>query len=135
MDVCVQRVHNPVLAGPALILLPEGLLVRWPPRSAVPAIGAPFSGTAVHVPEGLREAVLTLLFGASALSRCDAAKRIAAVPSHRARILHRIYSKSYVVQLISASNWADESVRARLDNETPIRRVARARRNPEANCR
>lgn len=126
---CVQRIHNPLLPGSALLLLPERLLVRWPVRVPVPAIGAPFSGTVVHVPRHLREAVLTLLFDPSSLARCDAAKRIAEQPKDRRCILGRIYSKSYVKELLRGANRVEPELREQIQaagGGVPIRRLTRA---------
>src|SRR5262245_43368894 len=110
----IQKIHNPALPGKALLLLPEGELVRWPVRVPMPAIGDVFSGTAVWVPLHLRPAVLALLFGAS-LARCDAARQIAEDQLQRQRILHRIYSISYVKQLLGGAKRVEPAVRKQIE--------------------
>lgn len=124
----IQRIHSPLLPGAPLLLLPERHLVRWPVREPPPAIGEPFRGTAVSVPRHLREVVLTLLFSSSALARCDAAKRIAGDPDFRRRILLRIYSRSYVQQLLASANRIEPELREQIEavGGVPIYRLTRA---------
>lgn len=124
----VQRIHNPTLPGAPLLLLPERLLVRWPVRVSMPAIGDPFSGTAVSVPPHLREVVLTLLFSPSALARCDAAKRLAEDQTSRRRILLRVYSRPYVQQLLASANRIEPELREQIEavGGVPIRRLTKA---------
>ncbi len=99
----VQRIHNPVLKGKPLLILPEGLLVRWPERVPLPLIGAEYSGAIVRVPPPLREQVLTVLFGPTTLERCDAAKRLAANKVHRRTILARLFSRSYLHKMLASA--------------------------------
>ena len=128
----VQTIHNPVLPGAPLLLLPDRVLVRWPVRQPHPALGEPFSGVAVSVPPHLRAAVWTLLFGACAVARCEAARRIADNPLCRRRILHRIYSKSYVQQLLAGADRVQPEQRAQLEaaGQISIRKLTRAARAP-----
>lgn len=125
----VQTIHNPVLRGKPLLLLPEGLLVRWPDRVPMPGIGDWFMGTAVTVPPQVHETVLALLFGSSALVRCDAAKRLARNKEHRKRILSRVYSRPYVQQMLASVERIEPDVREQLEAEgesVSIRRLTRA---------
>lgn len=99
----VQRIHNPCLKGKALLLLPEGLLVRWPEREPLPLVGAEYTGTIVRVPPPLRELVLTVLFGSTTLERCDAARHLAANKAHRRAILARLFSRSYLHKMLASA--------------------------------
>ncbi|HSN99571.1 MAG TPA: hypothetical protein VLS89_14855 [Candidatus Nanopelagicales bacterium] len=62
--------------GRPLLLVPEGLLLRWPRDRALPEVGDPFEGQTIRLarPDHLRYLV-TLLHG-NALERCDAAQRL-----------------------------------------------------------
>lgn len=126
----ILSIHNPVLPGAPLLLWPDGVLVRWHPRSPIPELGSPYTGTRVVVPTSLREIVYVLLFGSNALSRCDAAARIAREPGQRARILCRIYSKSYVKQLLAGAQRLDSATRSQIEatGGVPIRQLTHATR-------
>jgi hypothetical protein len=110
----VQSIHNTVLRGKPLLLLPAGLLVRWPDRVPMPEIGALIDGTAVNVPPQLHEAVMTVLFGPSPLARCDAAKRLAQSKEHRRRILLRMFSRSFVQKAIASAERIEPAARAQI---------------------
>ncbi len=117
----VQRIHNPLLTGPALLLMPEGLLVRWPARKSHPPIGSGYSGRTIEVPANLRETVLTLLFGENAFARCDAAKRLAETKASRQHILLRVFSRSYIQQLLASAIRIPAEERAALEeNGRPV---------------
>lgn len=125
----VRRIHNPLLPGNPLLLLPERVLVRWPVRVPAPIIGDKFDGVTVAVPNHLQELVWTLLFGASPLARCDAAKQLAEEPTNRRRILLRIYSRPYVQQLLATANRIEPAFREKVEavgGVVPIRRLTRA---------
>lgn len=111
----VQIIHNPTLKGKPLLLLPEGLLVRWPERVPTPQIGDLVMGTAVTVPLQVRDAVMTVLFSASPLARCDAAKRLAQNKEHRRRILSRLFSASLVQKMVTSADRLDPEVRAQIE--------------------
>lgn len=135
---CVQKINNPVLRGRPLLLLPEGLLVRWPDRVPMPEVGDWFEGTAVTVPVHLRDVVMALLFGTSALARCDAAKRIAQNKEHRRRILSRIYSRSYVQQALASAQRIEPAVREHLEamgDIVPLRQVFKVAYSPTSRGR
>lgn len=110
----VQSIHNPPARGKALLLLPEGLLLRWPDREPLPAIGTEFEGTAVRVPPHLRSALLAVLFAPSSLERCEAAKRIAVNKIHRRNILAPIFSRTYVQKMLATAERLDPAQRAQL---------------------
>ncbi len=125
----VRRIHNPLLPGSPLLLMPERVLVRWPARVPAPTIGDIFAGVAVAVPGALEPVVWTLLFGACPLARCDAAKQLAKEPMSRRRILLRIYSRPYVQQLLAAANRIEPELREKVEavgGVVPIRRLTRA---------
>lgn len=111
---CVQSIHNPPARGKALLLLPEGLLLRWPDREPLPAIGDEFVGTVVSVPPHLRRALLLVLFSPDPLERCEAAERIAASKTHRRNILAPIFSRTYVQKMLAAAERLDPEQRAQL---------------------
>ena len=127
----IQRIHNPLLPGNPLLLMPERVLVRWPVRVPSPTIGDTFDGVTVAVPGALEPVVWTLLFGACPLARCDAAKQLAEETTNRRRILLRIYSRPYVQQLLAAANRIElrETVEA-VGGVVPIRRLTRAAYTP-----
>jgi hypothetical protein len=128
----VQSIHSAVLRGNPLLLSPEGLLVRWPDRVPMPEIGAWVEGTAVTVPPQLRETVMTLLFGASPLARCDAAQRLAQNKEHRKRILSRMFSRSFVQQALASAERIEPWMRAEIEaiDGMPIRKVFQLASNP-----
>lgn len=111
---CVQSIHNPPARGKALLLLPEGLLLRWPDREPLPAKGDEFVGTVVRVPPHLRAALLAVLFSPSSLERCEAAKRIAANKIHRRNVLAPIFSRTYVQKMLATAERMDPEQRAEL---------------------
>ena len=113
---CIHHVHNPLLRGKALLFQPEGVLIRWPDKEPVPAIGADFTGTAVHVPPEILEPVLTLLFGRCALARSDAAKRLARRARYR-RLLEALFSRSYVQKFLACNTTLDDKAREKLRGE------------------
>lgn len=138
--VRVGGIHNPVLRGPALLLWPEGLLVRWPDRTPLPVIGAVFVGRVVEVPPELAETVRALLFSQAAIERCEAARRLAETKQTRARILLRIFSKPYVQQLLAAAKRLTPEVREHLSatgERISVHRLARAayKRTPSGQLR
>lgn len=136
--VHVQKINNPVLRGKPLLLLPEGLLVRWPDRVPMPEVGATFQGTAVTVPAHLREVVMALLFGASPLARCDAARRLAQNKQHRRRILSQIFSRSYVQQAVASAERIEPAMRKELEamgGVVPLRQVFRVACSPTSRGR
>jgi hypothetical protein len=65
----VEIIHNPHLRGEATLLMPGGILVRWPDREPLPDIGAEFTGMVVHVPPRLRDTVQITLFCGTHLTR------------------------------------------------------------------
>lgn len=123
----IRRIHNPLLPGNPLLLMPERVLVRWPLRVRAPTIGDIFEGITVAVPGALEPVVWTLLFGACPIARCDAAKQLAKEPTNRRRILLRIYSRPYVQQLLATANRIElrEMVEV-VSGVVPIRRLTRA---------
>ncbi|MFO0589894.1 MAG: hypothetical protein U0441_20300 [Polyangiaceae bacterium] len=125
----VRRIHNPLLPGNPLLLMPERVLVRWPVRVPSPTVGDMFEGVTVAVPGALEPAVWTLLFGTCPLARCDAAKQLAEEPTNRRRILLRIYSRPYVQQLLATANRIEPELRETVEavgGVVPIRRLTRA---------
>lgn len=136
VSAIVRQIHNPVLPGQALLLQPEGLLVRWPARTPLPAIGDAFTGRVIDVPPELAETVQTLLFGQSPIARCDAAKELAATRPTRTRILLRIYSRSYAQHLLAAAVRLPPEVREKLATSSQpisVYRLTRGIHEP-ANC-
>jgi len=132
----VRRIHNPVLPGASLLLLREGLLVRWPARTPLPAIGDPFTGRVVDVPPELADTVQTLLFGSSPIARCDAAKQLAQTRQTRTRILLRIYSRSYAQHLLAAADRLVPEIREKIaasSQPISVYRLTRGIHEP-ANC-
>jgi hypothetical protein len=111
----IQNIHNPLLRGRPLLLLSEGLLVRWPARTTHPAMGAIYAGRTIEIPPELRETVLILLFGDSPFARFDAAQRLAEIKGARQQILLRIYSKGYVQQLLASAARIPAGERAALE--------------------
>lgn len=111
----IERIHKTVLRGNPLLLLPEGLLVRWPERVELPAIGDSVGGVAVFVPPHLHETVMTLLFDASPLARCDAARQLARNKETRKRVLERIYSRSFVQQVVATAERLEPEIREQIE--------------------
>jgi hypothetical protein len=110
----IQSIHDPTLRGEPVLLLPMGLLVRWPERMATPRVGHWYAGTAVSVPANLHDAVLRFLFSACALDRCDAAKEIGAKRGQRQRILHRFLGRSMVQKMITSAERMTPELRAEI---------------------
>ncbi|MEZ4301578.1 MAG: hypothetical protein R3B70_41980 [Polyangiaceae bacterium] len=129
----VEGIHNPVLPGKPLLLQPGGLLVRWPARVPMPQVGDWFSGTAITVPPNLRETVLTLLFAAGAIDKCEAARRLAQNKDHRRYILCRVYSRPYVQHMLSSIERLGDDQRRQLEamgESLSFRRLRRASSEP-----
>lgn len=129
----VQSVHNPPARGKALLLLPEGLLLRWPDREPIPAIGAEFVGVVVRVPPDLRETVLIALFSPNSLERCEAVTRLAANKVYRRTILTRIFSRTYVQKMLASVERLDPEQRAKLaakGTKVSIRKLLRVTASP-----
>lgn len=129
----VQSVHNPPARGKALLLLPEGLLLRWPDREPIPEIGAEFVGTVVRVPAELRETVLIALFSKNSLERCEAVRRLAANKVYRRTILARIFSRTYVQKMLASMERLDPEQRAKLTakgTKVSIRKLLRVTASP-----
>ena len=63
----VRSIHDPLLPGAALMILPAGMLVRWPARRARPALGSAFEGVTIDVNPEQLPTVQTLLFSEDAL--------------------------------------------------------------------
>ncbi|MBK8254927.1 MAG: hypothetical protein IPK82_19995 [Polyangiaceae bacterium] len=127
MRVLVSAIHNPIAHGASLLLLPAGLLVRWPPRVPMPAVGDHVQATALTVDESTAKAVIDLLFGATVLQRCDAAIRLAKKRENRSKILGKIYHRSYVHLLVKLGR-SGPRVRAWIEVQNPalsIRELAR----------
>src|SRR5690348_7300875 len=99
----IERIHIPPLRGKPLVLLPEGILVRWPDRTPAPHIGDEVAVATAHVPRDLRDDVWLVLFGQHALARCDAAKRLSERKSGR-RLLTQILSRSSMQKMLAAAS-------------------------------
>lgn len=110
----VESIHNPTLKGKPLLLLPEGMLVRWPERTPMPEVGHDFAGTAVVVPLYVREAVMTVLFSPDPVARCEAAGRLAENKEHRRRILNRLFGDSLVQKMVTSAERLDSELRAQI---------------------
>ena len=104
----VRSIHNPLLPGPPLMILPEGTLVRWPVRLARPALGTAFEGVTIEAKPDQLAMLETLLFSEDALARCDAAK---ALPFP---LLRRAYSYSQAKSLCDASERLAPEVREQI---------------------
>lgn len=108
MKQLVRSIHDPLLPGAPLLLLPTGVLVRWPARRTRPAIGSTFEGATMEiVPEQLAT-LQTLLFSEDPLARCDAA---AALPF---KLLTRVYSYSQAKGLCDASRRLAPEIREQI---------------------
>ena len=132
----VQSIHNPVLKGKVLLLLPEGLLVRWPERVPMPLVGEDYAGDVVRVPdqpEHLRETVLAVLFAETTLTRCDAVRRLAANKHHRRTILQRLFSRGYVQKMLASAERLQPEQRRQLaaqGKNLSVRRLIQATSAP-----
>jgi len=71
----INVIDRPVEGSPVL-LIPEGILLRWPRDEPLPEIGEPFEGKTIRLrrPEHL-EVLLDLLRG-NAVERCEAAFKL-----------------------------------------------------------
>jgi hypothetical protein len=101
---CIKSIHSPLLPGRPLLILPAGLLVRWPTRVPLPSLGDTYAGDTVRVPPDLRDRVQTLLFGTCPYARCKAARLLSDNKEHRKRILLRIYSRPYVQHMLAVAD-------------------------------
>lgn len=104
----VRSIHDPLLPGAALMILPAGMLVRWPARRARPALGSAFEGVTIDVNPEQLPTVQTLLFSEDALARCDAAK---ALPFG---LLRRAYSYQQAKGLCDASERLAPEIREQI---------------------
>jgi hypothetical protein len=109
----IIEIHNPLAEGPALLLLPEATLLRWPAGMNPPPRGATFSGTVVDVSdkpdrERLAELLKTVVCARDPLARCDAAR---ALPG---ALLVRFYSYKTVNQMQYVAQKLRPEVRERL---------------------
>jgi hypothetical protein len=72
----IRSIDHPLAEGDPILLLPEGLLKRWPRGEPLPQIGDKFEGRIVHVSrQEHRDAIASLLRG-NILERCDAVDRL-----------------------------------------------------------
>jgi hypothetical protein len=116
--VIIADIHNPLAEGPALLLLPEATLLRWPGCMNPPPRGAPYSGTVVDVSEKpdrerLAELLKTVVCARDQLARCDAARDL---PNG---LLVRFYSYQMVNQMQNVAQKILPEVRERL-KEKPV---------------
>jgi hypothetical protein len=72
----IRGIDDPLAEGDPVLLLPEGLLKRWPRGEPLPQIGDKFEGTTIHVSrQEHRDAIAVLLRG-NILERCEAVERL-----------------------------------------------------------
>lgn len=108
MKRLVRSIHDPLLPGAPLLLLPTGVLVRWPARCARPAPGSAFEGTAIDVDTAQLPILRTLLFSEDSLARCDAA---AALPFD---LVKQVYSYSQAKGLCDTSKRLAPEIREQI---------------------
>jgi len=86
----IRSIDDPLVEGDPLLLLPEGVLKRWPEGEPRPRIGERFVGRAIHVSHPEHQDGISRVLRGNILERCEAAARLPR------RIVTELYSAPQV---------------------------------------
>lgn len=102
----IIRIIDGPLNGSPVLLLPDGLLLRWPLEEPLPEPGSLFRGTTIQLKRPEQRLLLEKLLTGDPLERCDAAARLPIA------MTTALYSRPRILNMRRVARKLTEGIRA-----------------------